>query len=299
MTENPFRFLLGLTETQGKAWLRRYLKGENTDPSVRIPFDLQPLEFLLGRISPLPDPVFPLRIGTLAGELLAEAIIRGPHRAGDPREVEVLFTLVESLPVSREIAEFLNDLAVTGRLLTSRGETGRDLHFLTLRALVLHQRPLQGEIEGLLEFWKRKLKDPRYAPIAIQGLLRISVPSALECLPEFVSRARASIPPIPLANTLFAVSMELGADQSLWADLVRAFEGDRDGFEVLRETFRQTRLPELNPDAWAALHTAPRQPPVLTPFASRYLPQNDPHIESARHRLKQGRLLEPSERLAA
>ena len=260
MTENPFGFLLGLSDTQGKEWLRRFLKGEATDPAVRVPFDLQPLEFLLGRVNPLPDPVLPLRVGTLAGTLLAEAVAGGAQRTEDPTEIEALFALVESLPVSQDVADFLNDLAVTGRLVTNQAGPRPDLHLLTLRALVLHQRPVQGEIEGLLDFWKRKLKDPKYAPIAMQGLLRISVADAINSLPEFVRRARRAIPPIPLANTLFAVSVELGTDRSLWEHLVRVFEGQPDDFKVVKETLGRTRFPESNPVAWEALQTRPRQP---------------------------------------
>lgn len=292
MTENPFGFLLGLSDTQGKEWLRRFLKGEAPDPAVRVPFDLQPLEFLLGRVNPLPDPVLPLRVGTLAGTLLAEAVARGAQRTEDPTEIEALFTLVESLPVSQDVADFLNDLAVTGRLVTNQAGPRPDLHLLTLRALVLHQRPVQGEIEGLLDFWKRKLKDTKYAPIAMQGLLRISVSTAISSLPEFVRLARTANPPIPLANTLFAVSVELGADPLLWDDLVRAFAGWEDELDVVRETFGKTRLPESNPPAWEALRDASPHPRQPTPFIARYLQPNDSRIRLARDRHPE-RLLVP------
>jgi hypothetical protein len=292
MPANPFGFLLDLTEDQGREWLKRYLRGETPDPPAPVPFDLEPVEFLLGEISPLLDPALPLRIGTLAGTLLAEAIVGGAHRAGDIREMESLFALVESLPVSEEITEFLNDLAVTGRLLRGRKEIGADLYLLALRALALHQRPVQGEIVGLVDFWKRKLDDPPYAAIAMQGLLGISVTAAINALPEFVRLARTADPPIPLANTLFAISEDLGADQLLWTKLVRAFEGRGDGLEVVRETFRRARLSDSNPEAWAALQTAPPRSILPTPFVSRYSLPDDAAIESARERLN-GALLEP------
>jgi hypothetical protein len=260
MPANPFGFLLELPEAEGKEWLRRYLRGDAIEPPVRVPFDLQPLEFLLGQVNPLPEEALPLRVGTLAGTLLAEAIIRGAHRGGDRREIEALFTLVESLPVSDAVAEFLNDLAVTGRLLSGPGECGIDFHLLALRGLILHQRPVHGEVSRLIQFWKNEMHDLRYAAVAIQGLLRVSVTAAIEVLPDFVRRARVARPPVPLANTLFAVSVELGTDRALWEQLVRAFRGWPDELEVVRETFGKARLPESNPAAWEVLATRSSEP---------------------------------------
>ncbi|MBI4609356.1 MAG: hypothetical protein HY726_10120 [Candidatus Rokubacteria bacterium] len=298
MPESPFGFLLELTEDQGKEWLRRYLGGKTTLPSVRIPSDLRPLEFLLGEVNPMPDEALPLRVGTLAGGLLAEAIAEGAHRTGDPRWVEALFTLAGSLPVSEDITEFITDLAVTGRLLESQRGAGLDLHLVALRALVAHQRPVQGSIDRLIAFWERELDDLRYAPIAIQGLLRISVAAAIRHLPGFIRRAQAAHPPVPLVNTLFSVSIELGTDTAMWDDLVRAFDGYKKEFEALRETYGQTRFPERNPRAWEVLQTPPQPHPVPARFARVYSRPDDPGIQSAWANLDRG-LLEPREQMAA
>jgi hypothetical protein len=292
MAENPFGFLLELSEDQGKEWLRRFLRGEGTSPPVRVPFDLQPLEFLLGRINPLPDSALPLRVGTLAASLLAEAITRGAHRAEEPEQVEAFFTLVESLPVPETTVEFLIALAATGRLLSGPPATGPDLHLLTLRALVLHQRALPGEVKKLIRFWEEELDDLRYAAVAIQGLLRVSVAAGIRALPEFVRRARGAKPPIPLVNTLFVVSEELTANQSFWADLVRAFDGESDEFQSVTDTFAQMRLPETNPDAWAVLQTPIRHATVRVDFSPQYArPEDASKINSACQRLVEGMLL--------
>ncbi len=293
MPENPFGFLLDFPLDQAKAWLSRYLRGEAVDPAVRVPFDMTPPIFLIGQVNPMPEPALPLRIGTLAGTLLAEAIAAGAYRGTAPEEVATLFTLVESLPVSPEVAEFLNDLAVAGRLLDRSGSAETDLHLLALRAMVHHQRPPQGEIGRLVAFWRMELADPRYAPVAMQGLLRISVTEGLQALPEFVRRLLASRPAIPLANTLFVVSEALGAERSLWRDLVAAFEGWEAEFAAVKDGFGRSRLPKSNAIAWQVLQAKPAEAPGAVGYAPRYSRRDDAGIELAFSHLG-GALLEPA-----
>lgn len=263
MGTSPFEFLLDLPEADGRQWLARYLMGETTAPPVQVPFDLQRLEFLLGEVNPLPNETLPRRVGDLAGGLLAEAIIRGAHRTGEVRFLKALFTLLESLPASQKIEEFLNDLVVSGRLLGWPAGDGADFHLLTLRALVLHWRPVTGQVERLIELWKREARDLRYAPIAIQGLLRVSVAAAIDALPDFVDRALAARPTLPVANTLFAVSVELGDDKFMWEQFVRVFDGHPRAFETVKDTFSRTGLAQSNPVAWQVLQT-PTDPPRRT-----------------------------------
>lgn len=293
MAENVFGFLLELDEDKAKDWLRRYVCGEQVEPAVRVPFDMTPVAFLLGEVGSMIDLPLPLRIGTLAGSLLAEQIRDGAHRRAGAEEMEALFALVESLPVSNEIVEFLHDLAVAGRLLPPSEGGGTDLHLLALRTLVFHQRPRPGQIDRMVAFWTRELEDPRYAPIAIQGLLELSVREAIQALPAFVRLARASRPPIPLANTLFVVSEALGTDNALWRELVRVFEGAVDEFEIVRETFGRSRLPESNPAAWRVLCDAGGQASGFVAFTPRYVAADDQAVKRARAGLGEAGLLAP------
>jgi hypothetical protein len=254
MVNNQFDVLTTLPDVQAAAWLSDYLRSRPVAPPVRVPFDLEPVEFLLSQVHSLSNSELPRRVGTLAGKLVAEAIAQGKHRPGDTAEQEALrtlFTLIEALPVSDDVAEFLYDLAVSGRLLDG-GEL--DLHLLTLRALVLHQRPRPGEIERAVEFWRHEADDIRYAAIAIQGLLRIAAPGAIELLPEFVRRARAAQPPLPLTNTLFVVESELGSSKDLWQALRSAFDAQPSQLTLVRDEFARLRLRERNPVAWEILH---------------------------------------------
>lgn len=293
MSENGFGFLLELDEDKAKGWLRHYLRGEQVEPVVRVPFDMTPIAFLLGEVSSMTDPTLPLCVGTLAGSLLAEQIRNGAHRRADAEGMETLFALVESLPVSNEIIEFLHDLAVTGRLLPPSSGGGTDLHLLALRALVFHQRPHPGQIDRMVAFWKQELEEPRYAPIAMQGLLELSVREAIRALPAFVRLAHASKPPIPLANTLFLVSEALGTDNALWEKLVRVFAGSEAELGVVREVFGRSRLPESNPEAWKILQEADGEVSGSVAFTPRYVRADDPSVKHAKRGLPEAGLLVP------
>ncbi len=293
MPENPFGFLLDLPTDQGKEWLSRYLAGEAVEPAVRVPFDMTPAIFLISQVNPMPEPALPLRIGTLAGTLLAEVITAGAHRGAAPEKVATLFTLVESLPVSPGVAGFLNDLAATGRLLDVSGSPETDLHLLALRAMVAHQRAPQGEIGRLIAFWRWELDDPRYAPVAMQGLFRISVAEGLKALPRFVRDSLAARPVIPLANTLFVVSEVLGDDRSLWRDLVAAFHGWDVELAAVKEAFGRSRLPQSNLAAWQALQAKPVEAPGAVGYVSLYSRRDDAGIELALRHLP-GALLAPA-----
>lgn len=245
-------------------------------PAVNVPSDLQPLEFLLSEVHPSVGGPLPRRLGDLAGGLLAEAITRGDHRNGQPGFLRALFTLVESLPVSENVEEFLNDLAATGRLLDWPTHGDLDFHLFTLRALVHHQRSAQGQSERLINLWKRELQDLRYAPIALQGLLRLSAPTAIDALPAFVERSMAATPPRSLVNTLYALSLELGSTEVLWQRLIRVFDRHPVALQAPSAALSKTRLLSLSALAGRQTFLAhaqrqsesPQETPVLS-LASR------------------------------
>jgi len=266
---NPFGFLLDIPDSSGISWLRSYLRGESTDPKVAVPTDVDSLSYLLGRVHPLGDAPLPRKVGTLAATLLSEAVGLGLHRSGrreDSAFVSDLFTLVEALPLSEAAVATINDLATAGRLL---GGDDPDFHLLALRALVLHQRPEPGEIRGYVEFWRRQAEHLRHAPTAIQGLLRISAPAAIDILPDFVTRARAARPPVPLINTLFVVAAELGCALELWRKLRRAFYDRPGDLAAVREALRGLRVDERQPEVWAILEA---------PDSERGSPSTDPEF---------------------
>ena len=254
MPFQPFEFLLDLPEPEGQRWLARYLQGEVTTPAIRVPHDLQPLVFLLHQITPLSDPALPRRVGSLAGALLAERLVRGAYRTGDIDFIKALFTLLESLPLPDDVEEFLNDLAAGGRLIGRPLTDGTDLHLLTLRCLVWHQRPRDDDSARAIDLWRREARDVRYAPIAIQGLLRLSVPAAIEAFAILAARAPTARPQLLLANVLFVVSAALGGNRQMWESLVSALARCPGALETVREAFAKTGLPRSNPVAWQALH---------------------------------------------
>lgn len=260
MSPNPFSFLLDLPDTDARYWLSRYILDESTTPTIQVPFDLQRLEFLLGEVNPLPDPTLPLRIGDLAGGLLAETLLRGGQRTHGTRFLTALFTLLESLPVSEPIEEFLNDLVISGRLLDRPAGSVPDFHLLALRVLVLHQRPVSNDTGRLVDLWRREARQLRYASIAIQGMLRASPAAAVDALPDFIERALAERPPLPLANLLFAFSVELDSDKRMWKRLVSAFAYHPEAFEAVRQTLRKTSIPRSQPVAWEVLQAVGRSP---------------------------------------
>jgi len=289
---NPFGFLLDIPDSSAISWLRSYLRGESTDPKVAVPADVDSLSYLLGRVHPLGDAPLPRKVGTLAATLLSEAVGLGLHRSGrreDSAFVSDLFTLVEALPLSEAAAATLNDLATAGRLL---GGDDPDFHLHALRALVLHQRPQPGEIRGYVEFWRRQAENLRHAPTAIQGLLRISAPAAIEMLPDFVTRARAATPPVPLINTLFAVAAELGLALELWKALRRVFNDRSVDLEAVREALRGLRVDERQPEVWAVLEAPDPQPGSLPTdpepiWAMRYESPRSERLATARQKCEQ------------
>jgi hypothetical protein len=282
-------FLLDAPDADAMRWLHSFLEEGTVQPRITVPPDVEPVEYLLGHVHSLGGGELPRRLGTLAAKLLAEAIAQGTYRTTEPREtktIAALFTLVEALPLSADAVEFLQDLALSGRLLK---DAGLDLHLLTLRALVLHQRPRPGQIDRLIDFWRREAEDVRYAAIAIQGLLRISTPAALEMVADFVGRARTAEPQLPITNTLFVLSSELGPARELWEDFRRALGGRPDDLEAVRQVFRQTRLHQTNPVAWDALGRSDAvmadDPGTGGVWAMRFAPANSPAVARARERL--------------
>lgn len=259
MSANPFSFLIDLPDTEARQWLARYLRDEGIVPTIEVPFDLQRLDFLLGEVNPLPTATLPIRIGDLAGGLLAEAILRAGNRAADARFLMALFALLESLPVSESVGEFLNDLVISGRLLAWPIGDDADFHLLALRVLVLHQRPVADNKDRLIDLWKRETRDLRYASIAIQGMLRAAPGAAIAALPDFVERALAARPPLPITNLLFAFSVELGDDQRMWERLIAGFVHHPKAFEAVKQTLKGTRIARPQTAAWEVLHPAARR----------------------------------------
>jgi hypothetical protein len=279
MPANPFEFLLDMPEREGRMWLSRYLLGEATDPSLDVPFDVGRLEFLLGEVARIPEKTLPARVAELAGGLLAEAVMATPLRDTDPRLLRALFILVEALPVSDMIVEFLTKLAISGPLLPWPDRDRPDFHLLTLRALVLHQRPSGRRDDRLVEFWKHEAQDPRYASVAIQGLLRVSPVHAIDALPDFVERALGATPPIPLANLLFALTVALNHKEILWRRVASLAFREPKAFGAIRDGLRKIRLPDTNPRAWDVLEGSPRTAPrsvVRDRFGSAFVPAVDP-----------------------
>ena len=252
---NPFQFLRDLSDDEARRWLRRYLMEPVTDPPpVHVPFDIGHLEFLLAEITPVTDRSLPLRVGELAGTLLAEALAAG-FATCDPRFLRALFALVESLPLPEDIVAFLHRLAVTGQLLSWPGDD--DFHLVVLRTLVLHQPSSPDPVARWIDFWKREADDLRYASISIQGLLRIAPLDALEVLPDFINRASRATARIPLANLLFAVSVALADDQTLWRHLARLLHAHPGAFAAVKEGFQRIHLPRTHPTAWRIVEDTP------------------------------------------
>lgn len=279
-----------MSDADGEEWLRGYLSGDRR-PSVPVPADMRPVEFLLASLDDAPNRALPERVGTLAGGLLATAVLEDVVRGRDGTLLRDVFSLVESLPVSDQTVEFLHRLATMGSMLARGQASDTDFHLLTLRALVTHQRPWPGEIERLLDVWRRELADLRYAGVAMQGLARVSAPAAIAALPGFIARALGEHPPVPLADTIFAFSQELGESRALWEDVVRRLREVSGALEAVQDGFTRSGLHRSHPIAWEVLRSASTGAPS-TPFATRYTASDDPGMIEASRRLD-GVLLEP------
>ncbi len=279
MQPTPFRFLLETSESQGQEWLTRYLMNETPNPRVPVPSDIGRLEFLLGEVNPIPELALPLRVGDLAGALLAKAVMAEDRQLRKPDFLKALFTLVESLPVSENVVEFLNMLAISGRLVSWPPADTPDFHLLTLRSLVSHQRPVADDVNRLIDFWKREAQDLRYASISIQGLLRVAPRHAVQIIPDFVDRVLNTPGPMPFANLLFAVSIELGADLQIWQHLVRVLRGDPRVFGATKEGFSRIQLARNNPEAWKLFEMTPSPERALAPEETLVLSIMDPEVQ--------------------
>jgi hypothetical protein len=291
MPGRSFLFVKSLSDADCEAWLVSFLRGAITEPRVEVPSDLEPIEFLLGQLSASEDSDLSLKVGTVAGKTLAR-MVRQDRLSEDVRLAEWLFKIVEALPVSQQVSEFLLGLALTDRLIPV-ATGGRDFHLLCLRALALHQLPETGKVRGLIEFWREQAADSRYAPIAIQGLLRLSAVGALDILPDAIASAIRATPPRPLINTLFSVARSLGTDQTLWRALISKFDPAGEEFAAARRTFRDLGLPRLLPEVWALFEQGPILAPLDGVFRAVYAGRQQGVIDRARRHLGSDVLLEP------